>query len=174
MLRQANLSFCRHAHQLYLVADSASNPWTPRYKGTNSPSRVIGIIPSWNMIPRVLKLLTAITASNNPFLWGSGCGSVGTAVSFWHKRSVVRIQQIFKRTFVYCPVNCIKKTKIKKNSPRLAHLKCNPFLSCINFHWDWKQMALIQNIYIKVLPTPMVAFKPRKVTFWQLNKNRPI
>ena len=51
--------------------------------------------------------------------WGSGCGSVGRAVTS-DTRGSSHWQTYIEQLFT---VNCIEKTKMKKKRPGMAHLK---------------------------------------------------
>ena len=51
---------------------------------------------------------------------GSGCGSVGRAVS--SDTRVPRFESSHQQTFIHVfTINCIEKTKMKKKRPEMAH-----------------------------------------------------
>ena len=73
-------------------------------------------------------------------VWGSGCGSVGRAVASDDRGP--RFETSFRQTFIkniyLFTVDCIKKTKIKKKRPGMAHFKKKKFVPEGFLFLSWK------------------------------------
>ena len=54
---------------------------------------------------------------------------------FRYQMSAVQIQTLanFNRTFIYCQLYCIEKTKIKEKEPAMAHLKKHVWMNLCTF-----------------------------------------
>ena len=85
---------------------------------------------------------------------GSGCGSAGRAVASNSRGP--RFESSFRQTFT---VNCIEKTKIKKNRPGMTHLEQIMHLNIVSrLAFIHSQQKIVKNFFLNG-PTLFVYFR---------------